>query len=94
VQANLLSGRLVESKVELLLSRSLTEVQRGERVAEGFRRHYALLRDNGTEANRIFDLLLEYAGWATRGTARGNTAVLGVLSYFFHRCDIFENPAR
>jgi len=77
-----------------LFSRSLTDVQRGERVAEGFRHHYASLRDNGTEANRIFDLLLEYAGWAAQGTARGNTAVLGVLSYFFHRCDIFENPPR
>lgn len=92
VQDCLLTGRRIEAKVEQLFTRSLTDVERGERIAEGFRRQYGLLRDDGTEPNRIFDLLLEYAGWAAQGTARGNTAVLGVLSYFFHRCDIFENP--
>ncbi len=93
VQASLMMGRMVESKVEHLFSRNPTDVERGERIAEGFRQHYGMLRDKGTEPNRIFDLLLEYTGWAAVGTARGNTAVLGVLSYFFHRCDIFENPA-
>ncbi|MBK8001314.1 MAG: hypothetical protein IPK15_22065 [Verrucomicrobia bacterium] len=92
VQDCLLMGRRIEDKVERLFSRSQTDVERGERIAEGFRHHYGKLRDSGTEPNRIFDLLLEYSGWATQGTARSNTAVLGVLSYFFHRCDIFENP--
>ena len=93
VQASLHTGRMLDKKVERLFSGNPTDIERGERVAEGFRRHYGALRDSGTEPNRIFDLLLEYAGWAAQETARGNTAVLGVLSYFFHRCDIFENPA-
>ena len=83
---------MLDSKVERLFSGSATNVELGERVAEGFRRNYARLRDAGTEPNRLFDLLLEYAGWAAREPARGNAAVLAVLSYFFHRCDIFENP--
>lgn len=91
VQDCLLMGRRIEAKVEQLFIRSQTEVERGERVAEGFRRHYGTLRDSGTEPNRIFDLLLEYAGWDAQATARRNSAVWGVLSYFFHRCDIFEN---
>lgn len=92
VQASLHTGRMLDSKVERLFSGSATSVEWGERVAEGFRKHYIRLRDVRTEPNHIFDHLLEYAGWAARGTARGNAAVLAVLSYFFHRCDIFENP--
>ena len=92
VQASLQAGRMLDAKVERLFSGSPTNVEWGERVAEAFRRHYRRHRDAGTEPNRLFDLLLEYAGWAAREPARGNAAVLAVLSYFFHRCDIFENP--
>lgn len=62
----------------------------GERIAESFRRTYASLRDQGRSPDEIFAYLQQYAGSGTEPKRQG--AALAVLSYFFERCDIFEDP--
>ena len=62
----------------------------GERVAEAFRRRYARLRESDRTPDQIFGHLQQYAG--TGGDPGRQAAALAVLSYFFERCDIFEDP--
>lgn len=62
----------------------------GERIAEAFRRRYAQLRGSGRSPDEIFGHLQQYAG--TGGDPGRQAAALAVLSYFFERCDIFEDP--
>lgn len=62
----------------------------GERIAESFRRTYASLRDQGRSPDQIFAYLQQYAGSGSEPKRQG--AALAVLSYFFERCDIFEDP--
>ena len=62
----------------------------GERIAEAFRQRYAQLRGSGWSPDGIFGRLQQYAG--TGGDPRRQAAALAVLSYFFERCDIFEDP--
>ncbi len=62
----------------------------GERIAESFRRTYASLRDQGRSPDQIFAHLQQYAGSGREPKRQG--AALAVLSYFFERCDIFEDP--
>ena len=62
----------------------------GEEIAESFRRTYASLRDQGRSPDQIFAYLQQYAGSGREPKRQG--AALAVLSYFFERCDIFEDP--
>ena len=62
----------------------------GERIAEAFRRRYARLRGSDRSPDQIFGHLQQYAG--TGGDPGRQAAALAVLSYFFERCDIFEDP--
>ena len=62
----------------------------GEPIAEAFRRRYATLQGEGLSPDEIFGRLQEYAG-ATQGSPKRQVAGLAVLSYFFERCDIFED---
>lgn len=62
----------------------------GEKIAESFRRTYAHLRDQGRSPDSIFAYLQQYAG--SGGEPKRQGAALAVLSYFFERCDIFEDP--
>ena len=62
----------------------------GERIAEAFRRRYARLRESDRSPDQIFGHLQQYAG--TGGDPGRQAAALAVLSYFFERCDIFEDP--
>ncbi len=62
----------------------------GERIAEAFRHRYARLKEEDRSPDEIFAHLQEYAG---SGREPGRVAAsLAVLSYFFDRCDIFEDP--
>jgi len=92
IQHNLATGRYREPLVKRYFSRTPSDVAIGERVAESFRKKYASLRGQGLTGNAIFDRLLDYAGWKAEPDAKHQAAVLAVMSYFFHRCDIFENP--
>jgi len=62
----------------------------GEDVAEAFRTRYEELKANSLSADQIFGELQSFAG-GMDGEPSHQGAVLAVLSYFFERCDIFED---
>lgn len=82
-------GRRKEALVETYL-RKHPNAELGERIAEAFRRRYAQLKEGGRLPDGIFTHLQQYAG--SGGEPRQQNAALAVLSYFFERCDIFEDP--
>lgn len=69
---------------------STPKVDLGERIAETFRHLYAGLRDSGTPPDEIFGTLQQYAG-AKGGTPKRQAVGLAILSYYFERCDVFED---
>jgi hypothetical protein len=62
----------------------------GESIAEGFRNQYQALKNAGLGPEAIFSQLQTFAG-GMDGEPSYQGAVLAVLSYFFERCDIFED---
>lgn len=62
----------------------------GEEVAEAFRERYQALKAAGLTADEVFGELQGFAG-GMEGTPSHQAAVLAVMSYFFERCDIFED---
>ena len=62
----------------------------GEEIAQGFRERYQALKTDGLSPDRIFTELQTFAG-GMDGTPSHQAAVLAVMSYFFERCDIFED---
>ena len=62
----------------------------GEGIAEGFRKQYEALKVLGLGPEAIFSQLQTFAG-GMEGEPSHQAAVLAVLSYFFERCDIFED---
>ena len=62
----------------------------GEVIAEGFRDRYRSLRAVGLGPDEIFAQLQTFAG-GMDGEPGHQAAVLAVMSYFFERCDIFED---
>lgn len=65
----------------------------GEEIAQAFRMRYQALKAAGLTPDDIFGELQAFAGGMTGEPARQG-AVLAVLSYFFERCDIFEDTIR
>ncbi len=62
----------------------------GEEIAQGFRDRYQALRDEGASPDAVFAELQQFAGGMS-GSPEHQAAVLAVMSYFFERCDIFED---
>ena len=62
----------------------------GEEIAQAFRARYRALKSVGLSPDDIFGELQAFAGGMNGEPARQG-AVLAVLSYFFERCDIFED---
>lgn len=62
----------------------------GEAIAEGFRTRYQALKAVGLAPDEMFGQLQAFAG-GMDGDPSHQGAVLAVLSYFFERCDIFED---
>ena len=79
--------RLVEDYVD-----SVRDPEYGESIAVAFRRKYEELKETSLRIDEIFDELRKFAGGDHFHDASQQAAVLAVLSYFFERCDIFENP--
>lgn len=89
VGALLTAGRRKENLVNDLLLR-WPDPEYGEELAESFRAKYQSLRDTGTNPDDIFVELKSFAGGDT-GEVATQVSSLAVLSYFFERCDIYEN---
>lgn len=62
----------------------------GEDIAEAFRARYQALKAVDLSPDQIFGELQSFAG-RMEGEPSHQGAVLAVLSYFFERCDIFED---
>lgn len=62
----------------------------GESIAEAFRQRYTALKSVGLDADQIFGELQSFAGGMS-GAPSHQAAILAVMSYFFERCDIFED---
>lgn len=90
VSALLTAGRIGEAVVENFLDH-YHDPTLGETVAEAFRQKYQTLKLQGLSSDAVFDSLFTYSG-GSAGGAKRQAAVLAVLSYFFERCDIFEEP--
>lgn len=82
-------GRVRESLVANFLS-EYPDPHFAEELAAGFRHRYAALSDDGLDPDRIFADLQRFTG-GMDGSPSHQAAVLAVLSYFFERCDIFED---
>ena len=91
VKDMLKSGRGKERLVEDYID-SVRNPEYGESIAVAFRKKYELLKAARLRANEIFDELRIFAGGDHFHDSSKQAAVLAVLSYFFERCDIFENP--
>ena len=89
VETLLMAGRRKESLVDRYLRRSV-DVSLGERIAEAFRHRYAELKNMDLSPDDIFYRLQAYAGGIATSPGR-QAAALAVLTYFFERCDIFED---
>lgn len=89
VEALLTAGRRKENLVEDLLIR-WPDPEYGEELAKSFRTQYQSLRDSDTNPNDVFVTLKSFAGGDT-GEISAQVSSLAVLSYFFERCDIYEN---
>ena len=62
----------------------------GEEIAQGFREQYQALKMDRLLPDQIFTELQTFAG-GMDGSPSHQAAVLAVMSYFFERCDIFED---
>lgn len=85
-------GRQKEYLVEDILGRWLDPLY-GERLAQAFGDRYRELSESGLNADAIFGELLLFAGGCD-GVPANQVAALAVLSFFFERCEIFENAPK
>ena len=81
-------GRPKTRLVELYFHK-LGPVELGENIAEAFREKYGQLKGIGLEPDQIFSYLQEFAG--VKGEPKRQAAAMAVMTYFFDRCDIFED---
>ncbi len=81
-------GRRKTRLVEIYF-RKTGPVELGEKIAEAFRKKYAELKAIGLEPDQIFSYLQKFTG--AEGEPKRQAAALAVMSYFFDRCDIFED---
>ena len=64
----------------------------GENIAERFRKRYKRFRTiDQLPPDDIFSRLQGEAGWKPTPDPKRQLASMAILSYFFHKCDIFEN---
>lgn len=85
-------GRRREQLVEAFFA-GWPDPDLGEEIAQAFRVRYQALKAVGLSPDDVFGELQAFAGGMTGEPARQG-AVLAVLSYFFERCDIFEDAIR
>ncbi|MBI3128474.1 MAG: hypothetical protein HYZ11_12785 [Candidatus Tectomicrobia bacterium] len=84
-------GRHLEREVQKFLEK-WPDPAFADQIAETFRNQYDALRNTGLNSEEIFVGILRFCGFNQGNGSAHNTAVLAVVSYFFERCDIFEDP--
>jgi len=89
VELLLTAGRRKENLVEDLLSR-WPDPEYGEELAQSFRSKYQGLKSLNIDPDDIFMEMQKFSG-GDMNTISAQVSSLAVLSYFFERCDIFEN---
>ncbi len=89
VEALLTAGRRKENLVDDLLRR-WPDPEYGENLANSFRAKYQSLCACEMKPDDMFVELKSFAGGDT-GDVSAQVSSLAVLSYFFERCDIYEN---
>ena len=87
--ALLRQGRLREKLVQDFFD-AWPDPSFGEDIAEAFRARYHAFKSAGLGPDEIFGHLQTFSG-GMEGEPSHQGAVLAVLSYFFERCDIFED---
>ena len=85
-------GRRREKLVEMFFD-NWPSPDLGEEIAQAFRVRYLALKAVQLSPDEIFGELQAFTGGMTGEPARQG-AVLAVLSYFFERCDIFEDAVQ
>jgi len=65
----------------------------GNRIAEKFKLLYAHYKAQGIDADQIFFALADSIGGLACDTSR-RAAIIGLVSYMFHSCEIFEDAPR
>lgn len=64
----------------------------GDSIAKTMQAQYQMLSDGGLDASEVLLELQKFAGWGAGGNVSHDFAVLAVITYFFDRCDIYEDP--
>jgi len=92
VAAILRSGFLIQRKFfDYFANTSRSTV--GNRLAQKFKKLYAARTAAGDDADQIFWALTDAVGGLSTEKPR-RAAIIGLIAYMFHSCDIFENPPK
>jgi hypothetical protein len=70
--------------------RETSRVTVGSKLAQHFKNVYLKNRASATDADELFFAILDSVGGLSCAKAR-RAAIIGLVSYLFHTCDIFEN---
>jgi hypothetical protein len=90
VSSLLNAGRAKEKLVEDLIIR-WPDPEYGDDLATSFNNYYLELKENNLSPDMIFHKLQMFAGGLNQDV-KTQVSSLAVMSYFFERCDIFDNP--
>jgi hypothetical protein len=89
IRGLLRQGDLLASHVDSFF-RETGRVELGERISETMKGHYTSMKNDGMDPTQVFHGLIELCGGLSRPKQEG-IALLAVIAYYFHRCDLFEN---
>jgi hypothetical protein len=90
VEVLLRHGRLKEPLVEQFFN-GYPDPDFGEQIAQSYREYYQVLKSQNLSSDDIFRALQVFTGGQGRSLPVREAAILAVMSYFFERCDIFED---
>ncbi len=90
VEVLLRHGRMKEHLVEQFFN-GYPDPDFGEQIAQSYRDYYQVLKSHGSSSDDIFRALQVFTGGSERHVPLREAAILAVMSYFFERCDIFED---
>ncbi len=89
IAALLRKGDLLASHVDAYFN-ATGRVEVGERLSVMMKKHYLAMKGHGFDSTQIFHAMINLCGGLDRPKNQG-VAVLALVTYYFHRCDIFEN---